>query len=105
MNNLTWDQLANVSASGLVFFASLVFAITYHLRAPWRSTAIGRHIMAVTISMGLLGLYTVLVTIWPHGPTVGALRVGRTVLLASLAAQLAWRTRLMIDAQRDHPTE
>lgn len=104
MSTLTWDQLANVSASGLVFFASLVFAITYHLRAPWQSTAIGRHIMAVTISMGLLGLYTVLATLWPHGP-IEALRIGRTVLLVSLAAQLAWRTRLMIDAQRDHPTE
>jgi hypothetical protein len=100
--NLTWDQLANVSASGLVSIASLVFATTYHRLAPWRSTPIGRHIMAVTVSMGLLGLYTVLATLWPHGPAIGALRVGRTMLLVSLAAQLAQRTRLLIKAQRDH---
>lgn len=100
---LTWDQLANLSASGLVCLASLVFAVAYHLLAPWRSTPIGRHMMSVTISMGLLGLYTILATIWPHGPTLGALRLGRTILLFGLALQLIQRTRLLIAAQRDHP--
>ena len=103
MNALTWDQLANLSASGLVFIASLIFATAYYLRAPWRATPIGRHIMAVTISMGLLGLYTVIATLWPHGPAIGALRIGRTMLLLSLALQLGQRTRLLVNVQRDHP--
>ncbi|WP_035796536.1 putative phage holin [Kitasatospora mediocidica] len=94
-----WSQDANLSASALIFFACTRTVITYHRRAPWRSSRIGRHIVTVTASVGLLGLYTVVVTLWPG--TLLALRVVRTVLLVVLAYSMHVRARLVIDAQRE----
>lgn len=97
-------QWANVSASGLVAVSAGVAAVIYHLRAPWRRTRIGRHIMAVTVAIGLLCLYTVLVTlVWPTGPVTAVLRVARTVLQVVLAGLLIQRARLVVEAQRHEP--
>jgi uncharacterized membrane protein HdeD (DUF308 family) len=94
-------QIANVSASGLVAVAAGVASVVYHWKARWWQSRWGRHVMAVTVSMGLLGLYTVLVTlVWPVGPVTAVLRVARTVLLVIVAGLLVQRTRLVIDAQR-----
>lgn len=102
MPNLDASQLANLSASILVACTSASAAVVYHLRAPWRRTRIGRHIMAVTIAIGLLALYTVLITlVWPHGTPAAFLRIGRCVLLVFLAFLMVERVRLVIDAQRE----
>lgn len=94
-----WTQLANLSASALTAIACTRTLITYHRRAPWRSSRIGRHIVTVTASVGLLGLYTVVVTLWPA--TLLPLRVVRTGLLVVLAYSMHQRAKMVIDAQRE----
>lgn len=97
-----WAQMANTAASALVAVTAAVCAAVYHLRAPWWESAAGRHIMAFTGAVGLLSLYTVLLTVWwPHGPVAAGLRVTRVVVLVALAALLVQRTRMVIRAQRD----
>lgn len=97
---MDWAQLANAAASGLVALCCAVFAAVYHRHAPWRSTPVGRHLMTFTIAIGALGLYTVLVTIWPTGPTAAALRTSRTVLLLVIAGLVMQRTRMVLRAQQ-----
>jgi len=97
-------QIANVSASGLIAATSAVAATVYHVRATWWRSAWGRNVMGVTLAIGLLGLYTVLVSlVWPSGPVTAVLRVARTVVLVILAGLLAQRTQLVLDAQRSPP--
>jgi hypothetical protein len=103
MIDMSPDQWANWTASALVAAASAVAATVYAARAPWRQTRIGRHIMTVTVSVGLLGLYTVLITVWPAGPTATVLRVGRIMVLLVLAVAMMQRILLVLDAQRDRP--
>ena len=93
-------QWANTVASGLVCVSVLVFIVTYHRRAPWRSSEVGWLLMSVAASIGSLGAYTVLLQVWPVGPTAAALRVVRTVLLLVIAALMLWQARLVIRAQR-----
>jgi uncharacterized BrkB/YihY/UPF0761 family membrane protein len=97
------DQWANWSASALMAGAAGTAAVVYHRRAPWRRTRIGRHIMLVTLAVGLLGAYTVLVSVWPAGPLAVVLRIGRTVLQVALAVAMVQRVLLITDAQRGQP--
>ena len=96
---MDYAQLANTYASGLVALCCLICAAVYHTRAPWRSTAIGRHVMTFTLAIGALCAYTVLVSLWPDGLFATVMRIGRTVLLLGIAALVIQRTRLIIDAQ------
>ncbi|WP_045562728.1 hypothetical protein [Streptomyces sp. FxanaA7] len=103
-------QLANTAASGLVALACLVFAVVYHRHAPWRSTAVGRHLMTFTVAIGALGAYTVAITLWPDGAPATVFRATRTVLLVLIAALVVQRTRMVLRAQHqgalhdiDHP--
>ena len=93
-------QLANTAASGLVALCCAAFAVTYHRHAPWRSTPVGRHLMVFTAAIGALALYTVLVTIWPQGPTATVLRFLRTVLLLTIAGLVIQRTHMVLNAQQ-----
>ena len=97
--DLDTTQLANVSASGLVALCCTVFAIVYHVHAPWRSTPVGRHLMAFTLAIGALTAYTVIVSIWPDGITATVLRSARTVLLLVIAGLVLQRTRMVLSAQ------
>lgn len=92
-------QLANTAVSGLVALCCIMFAVVYHLHAPWRSTAVGRHLMAFTLTIGALAAYTVLVTIWPTGTTATILRMLRTLLLLVVAALVIQRIRMVVTAQ------
>jgi len=92
-------QLANVAASSLLTLASVVFAAVYHLHAPWRSTVFGRHVMTFTVAIGLLALYTVLITLWPDGTIATVLRWLRTGLLVVIAVLVIQRTRMVLHAQ------
>jgi hypothetical protein len=92
-------QIANNAASGLVALCSLVFAVVYHRRAPWRSTPVGRHLMLFTLAIGALGAYTVAVTAWPDGIAATILRFARTLLLLLIAALVMQRTRMVLRAQ------
>lgn len=94
-------QISNLAASGLVCASSTAAATVYHVKARWWRSWTGRHIMTVTVSVGLLGLYTLLATlVWRTGPMAAALRVGRTGVLVVLAVAMMQRVLLVIDAQR-----
>ncbi|MEW1565816.1 hypothetical protein AB0454_22855 [Streptomyces sp. NPDC093509] len=96
---MDWAQIANTAASGLVALCCTTFAIVYHLHAPWRSTAVGRHLMTFTAAIGLLGTYTVAITVWPYGIPASVLRTTRTVLLVVIAGLVMQRTRMVLRAQ------
>ncbi|MFD8899905.1 putative phage holin [Streptomyces ardesiacus] len=92
-------QLANLAASSLVALCSLAFGIVYNRYAPWRSTAVGRHIMTFTLTIGVLGAYTVAITLWNHGLPAVVLRSTRTLLLLVVAGLVVQRTRMVVRAQ------
>ncbi|BFP50040.1 hypothetical protein KCMC57_64080 (plasmid) [Kitasatospora sp. CMC57] len=93
-------QLANLAGSALLLLTAVVAAVVYCAKADWWRSAWGWNVMIVTVSIGLLGLYTLVVTlIWPAGPVTAALRVARTVLQVILSAALVQRTHLMLEAQ------
>ena len=96
-----WDQVANAAASGLMAACSAVFIGVYRRRAPWRASAMGRHLVAVAATLGGLGLYTVAVTVWPDGALACVLRLVRTLLLLVMAALMVQRTAMVLRAQRD----
>ncbi len=100
--DLDLSQQVNTAGSALVFLASALAAGMYHVRAPWYRSPIGRHIMGVTVSVGLLGLYTVLLTFWPNGGFAEVMRYGRATLLVILAVMMVQRSRLIADSQRHH---
>ncbi|WP_441349414.1 putative phage holin [Streptomyces sp. 8L] len=74
--------------------------VTYHVKAPWRSSEIGRHLMAVAGTIGALGVYTILIVVWPHGGVAAVLRTARTVLLVAVAWLMVQRTVWVVRAQR-----
>ena len=92
-------QLANTASSGLVALACAAFAVVYHRHAPWRSTAVGRHVMTFTLAIGALGAYTVAITLWPYGAPATVLRASRTLLLVVIAGLVVQRTRMVLRAQ------
>ena len=100
MGGLTVDQWINFVASAAVFLACCVFAVTYHLLAPWWRSDIGRNLMAFAAGVGLLCLYTVLVTVWPEGCVGAALRSCRVAVLVAITALMGQRTRMVLRAQR-----
>lgn len=102
MNDLGIDQWVNVTASMLAFLACTVFATTYHLRATWWRTEVGRNLMGFAGAVGLLCLYTVLLTVWPEGCLAVVARSLRTLVLVAVALLMVQRTRLFIRAQREH---
>ncbi|WP_333742713.1 hypothetical protein [Streptomyces ardesiacus] len=102
MNTWGIDQWVNVAASMLAFTACAGFAATYHLRATWWRSEVGRNLMFFAAAVGLLCLYTVLVMVWPDGCFVFVARTLRTLLLLAVAALMLQRTRMMIKAQREY---
>lgn len=96
---MNWAQIMNIIASGLVAAASAVFVVVYHLRAPWRSTPVGRHLMGFTAAIGLLGAYTIAITIWPEGTPATVLRAARTGLLLVIAGLVIQRIHMVISVQ------
>ncbi|MFE2911232.1 hypothetical protein ACFXI0_01820 [Kitasatospora indigofera] len=97
-------QISNVAGSALIAATAAVAATVYHVKARWWQSAWGRNVMCFTVAVGLLGLYTVVVTlVWPSGPVTSVLRVARAVLLVALAGLMVQRTRLVIAAQRKDP--
>lgn len=98
--DLTWSQVANVAVSALIALVAAVFVGVYAALAPWRSTATGRHVMAVTAVIGLFGAYTVAITQWPTGVVAVVLRMVRLGIGLALVALLVQRTWMVVRAQR-----
>ncbi|MFS4103738.1 hypothetical protein [Streptomyces sp. PD-S100-1] len=102
MTHLGVDAWMNMIASMLAAAACLGFAAVYHLRATWWRSEVGRNLMSFAIAVGLLCVYTILVTVWPGGHLVIVARALRTLLLIAVAALMLQRTRLLLRAQREH---
>ncbi|TXS39703.1 hypothetical protein EAO77_36160 [Streptomyces sp. t39] len=98
---LDGSQMTNVVISGLVSACALVFILVYGLTAPWWRSPIGRHMMAFSAAIGLLCLYTVLITVWSEGLPATLLRSARVGLLIAIGVLLLQRTALAYKAQ--HP--
>ncbi|MFH8483618.1 hypothetical protein [Streptomyces sp. NPDC018055] len=93
-------QILNLAVSALVFLCSVAFVVTYHVMAPWRRTPMGWHLMLFTATIGLLGLYTVVVTITGlDGAPAMVLRYVRSALLAFVAGLIVQRTWMVWSAQ------
>lgn len=96
-----WALAANVFTSGGIFGAGLVFAVTYQRVAPWWESRMGRHLMALTGTVALFGLYTVLIYIWPHGAVAAVLRCCRIAIGLSMIALLIRQSWLLVRTQRE----
>ena len=96
------SQTVNLFASASAAAAGAVFVVTYQLRGRgrWRRSAMGRSLMSMGAALGLLGLYTVVITLWPD--TAALLRWVRSLLVVAVAALLIQRT-LMIQPPDDEP--
>ena len=91
----------NTLASGVVVVSALTFVVVYHLKAPWRSTAMGRHLMAFGAAIGALCAYTVVIAIaGQEGPSATVLRIVRAVVLLLIGGVLVQRTVMVLRAQR-----
>ncbi|KPI31354.1 hypothetical protein OV320_2570 [Actinobacteria bacterium OV320] len=99
--DMDYAQLSNVYASGLVTLCCTIFAVVYHLHAPWGSTPVGRHVMTFTLAIGALAAYTVVVSIWPDGIFATVMRFARVLLLLGIASLVIQRTRMVLTAQHD----
>lgn len=97
--HLSAGQWVNVIASGVAAGACAVFAITYHLSAPWWRSKVGRNLMAFAASVGALCLYTILITVWPDGCAAVVVRSVRTAVLVAITALMTQRTWMVIRAQ------
>lgn len=102
MNDLGVDTWMNAVMSGLGFVACAIFVATYHLRAYWWRSEVGRNQMSFAATIGLLCLYTVLATIWQDDAcALFVLRSIRTLAVAAVIVLMVQRTRLLIRAQRE----
>lgn len=105
MNDLGPDQMINVGMSALAFLACAVFAAVYHTKAPWWRSTTGWNLMGFAGAVGLLCLYTVLITIWPDGCAAAALRGVRIAVLFAISVLMPQRARMVIRAQRQGATD
>lgn len=107
MNDLGADAWMNAIMSALGAIACGAFAITYHVRAFWWRSEVGRNQMWFAVVITLLCLYTVGATFWQNERcALIVLRSIRTGVLLAVAVLMVQRTRLLIKAQREsrHPT-
>jgi hypothetical protein len=102
MKELSVDQWVNAAASLLATIACVGFVVAYHLRAPWWRSEVGRNLVGFAAAVGLLCLYTVLVTVWPEGSFVVVARAVRTAVLLAVAGLMLQRTRMLVKAQREY---
>ncbi|MET9222303.1 hypothetical protein ABZX65_26555 [Streptomyces sp. NPDC003300] len=92
---------ANVCTSGAIAVTAAVFAVTYQRVAPWWTTRVGRHLMALTATVGLFGAYTVLIYFWPHGAVAAVLRCCRVAIGLGMIVLLVRQSWLLVRTQRE----
>ncbi|MDG9701649.1 hypothetical protein [Streptomyces sp. DH37] len=101
MGDLSVDRWANVIVSGLAFLACAAFVVVYHWKAPWWRSDVGRNLMALPSAIGVLCLYTVLITVWPEGRPAAVLRSVRTAVVLAIAVLMVQRTWMVWRAQSE----
>jgi hypothetical protein len=101
MNGLSIDQWVNIGGSAGAALVCAVFVVVYHLKAPWWRSETGRNLMGLPATIGLLFLYTVLISIWPDGCFAVVMRGVRTLLALATIALIAQRIRILLQVQRE----
>ncbi|MFJ3794920.1 hypothetical protein ACIPSJ_01390 [Streptomyces sp. NPDC090088] len=97
---MTVAELLNASVSGVVAVCAAAFIAEYTRRARWEDHAVGWYFVAAVATIGLLGLYTVVITIVVDGPVASVLRVVRSLLLLGVAGLLVQAT---VSVRRAYP--
>lgn len=101
MNGMGADQWVNVAGSAMAALACLAFVVTYHLKTTWWRSETGRNLMGLPAAIGLLFLYTVLVSLWPDGCFAIVLRSVRTLLAVVVSGLMVQRLRILLRAQQE----
>ena len=91
-------MLAAIIEAGTVALLCWWFVWRYS-RIKWRSTPEGRHVMRLTVVLGLTFTFTVLFNTIPVSLLLKALV--SLVLFGAIAAEMWTRINLLADAQRD----
>lgn len=103
---MSGDQWMSVSASMVAVAFCAVFAITYHLRAPWWRSEVGRNQMGFAAMVAALCLYNALASLMQDDAcALLILRIFRTVVLLGVTGLMVQRTRLLLKAQRTHRSD
>lgn len=102
MTELSVDQWVNVAGSALAAMVCAAFCVIYHLRTTWWRSQTGRNLMGLPAALGLLFLYTVLVSLWPDGCFAIVMRGVRTLLALVISGLILQRIRILLMAQREH---
>ncbi|MFJ2515636.1 hypothetical protein ACIPEL_36465 [Streptomyces griseoviridis] len=102
---MTVPEWMNAGVSGVVMAAVVFFMWTYHRHAPWRSSGMGRYLMAFAGTIGLLATYTVTIYVVGYvvglgGAAAGVLRLVRSALLLVVAGLLVQGGRVIRREQR-----
>ncbi|MET9445466.1 hypothetical protein [Streptomyces sp. NPDC006610] len=100
-SDLSADQWLNSIMSALAFLACATFAVVYHAKAPWWRSTTGWNLMGFAGAVGLLCLYTVLITLWPEGCTAVILRSVRTAVVLAIIILMIQRTAMVIRIQHE----
>lgn len=101
MREMGVDMWVNMIASALATLVCAAFVVTYHVKTTWWRSGTGRNLMGLPAAIGLLFLYTVLVTLWPDGDFAVVMRGVRTLLALAISALIAQRIRILLRAQRE----
>jgi hypothetical protein len=83
-----WARLVAYAVLGVGWLASVVFIARYGATRPWFSSEMGRHLMAMSVSVGSFFTLYLVLAVWPTFPLRSALRF---VLLIALVATVVWR--------------
>ncbi|WP_073946538.1 putative phage holin [Streptomyces kebangsaanensis] len=90
---MTPSQVMNAGVSGLVAVLAAVFLWTYTRRARWEQSGMGQYFVAAVATIGLLGTYTVVITlVGVDGTAASVLRIVRSGLLLTVAGLLLQAT-------------
>ncbi|MFG3585419.1 hypothetical protein [Streptomyces sp. NPDC047990] len=94
-------QWVNVAGAALAAVVCAAFVITHHVKTTsWRSET-GRNLTGFPAAVGVLFLYTVLVSFWPDGCFAMVMRRVRTLLTLSISGLIVQRIRILLKAQRE----
>jgi len=77
-----------VALRAILSLGCVVFIVRYWMTNRWWKNDFGRHLMSMSASLGLLGIFSLLVWVWPSMPARGLTRM---VLFTLLASAVVWR--------------
>ena len=80
----------------------VAFIVRYSMTNRWWKNVFGRHLISMSASLGALGLFSLLVLVWPGMPGRGVIRM---VLFTLLALTVVWRVVVFERYQRARKRE